>query len=299
MSALEAIEKLLSTQLAQTHLRYCFVDEFKRPFRIDNNLARTNVAEDFVPIEDLLLCTDIDKYAGVGISIQASKICAIDVDSCFEVANDISSADSRASAVLEMFRDCAYCEFSFSGNGLRVLFEHDVINDYNTRYYIKNGRIHVEYYQPSNSNRYVTLTGNSIADVAVDANKQKAHKKLIEFLDTYMRRTQVQHQVNTVKSETRSFDELKKQVRIHLFRNSYFQSQWFTRAPGSGSNESERDFYLVSYLFENITQDKEMLRQLFEMSDFFQSKDCKHAHKWESNEHRYYNYLYDQMLRRH
>lgn len=299
MNAIEAIDKLLSTQLVNADLRFCLVDEFKRPFTIRNVPARTNVIEDFVPIEELMLCDKLDQYAGIGISIQASKICAIDVDHCFERANDISSADCRALSTLDLFKDCAYCEFSFSGQGLRVLFRHDVIPDYNRDYYIKNGVIHVEYYQPSNSNRYVTLTGNSISDLPVDVDIHKADERLREFLNTYMRRQQIKNAVKTASIETRSLEQILKQVRVHLFKNSYFQKQWFAKAPGSGRDESERDFYLISYLFENITQDKEMLRQVFEDSEFFKTKDEKHYRKWVASDRRYYNYLYDQMLRRH
>lgn len=297
MNVLEIIDRLSNTNVANAGLKYCLVDEFKRPFKIDNNPARTNVNEDFVDIEELLQCTDLDRYAGVGISIQASNVCAIDVDDCFSVPFDKSSADERAQYVIDLFDKYAYCEFSFSGKGLRVLFRQPVIQNYSTKYYIKNAKHHVEYYQPSNSFRYVTLTGVTIADNAVD--NCHVETQLTTFLDKFMQRQIKSYAVNTVAIETRSDDEVKCALRVQLFNNGRFRDVWFGKAPGSGRDESERDFYLMSVLFENVTQDKALIKQLFESSEFFKTKDFHHIRKWESQNHRYFNYLYDLMVERH
>lgn len=298
MNVLDVIDRLLNTSVGSADLKYCLVDDCKRPFKTDNNPARPNINEDFVSIEELLQCNDVSRYAGVGISIQASQVCAIDIDNCFSVANDVDSADERAKDVLSLFEDCAYCEFSFSGHGLRILFRQPVIKDYSQKYYIKNAAYHVEYYQPSKSFRYVTLTGNVIADNGLDNALVK--DRLVQFLDKYMpRQISKASTVKTSSNETRTFDELLDVVRLHWFRNSRFRAIWFSKAPGSGRDESERDFYLVSYLYENVTQDKQLLQQLFESSEFFKTKDSHHVWKWTSNEHRYFNYLYDLMQKRH
>lgn len=297
MSVLDIIDRLLNTSIAKANLKYCLVDEFKRPFKINNCPARPNINEDFVSIETLLQCTDINRYAGVGVSIQASQICAIDVDECFSKSNDIDSADERALYVLSLFKDCAYCEFSFSGKGLRVLFRQPVMHDYSQKYYIKNATYHIEYYQPSASYRYVTLTGNVISDNSLNNDVKD---KLTLFLDKYMlRKSHAKTQVNTSCVEVRDYDTLLNEVRLHWFKNSKFRTVWFSKAPGSGYDESERDFYLMSYLYENITQDKTMLKRLFESSEFFKSKDAHHIWKWTSNDNRYFKYLYELMQKRH
>lgn len=299
MSALDCLGRLANTNVVFADLRYCLVNEAKVPFKIDGSPARTNIVDDFVDFETLLECPTLDEYAGVGISIQASKICAIDIDKCFARENDVSSADERAKFVLDLFKDVAYCEFSFSGRGLRVLFKRELIEDYNKTYYIKNKTFDIEYYQPSNSNRYVTLTGNTIFDNSVD-NTPELDESLFAILNKYMRRQQrVRSETHTTSTETRSFDELRKLVRIHWFTNTRFQDIWFSKAPGSGKDESERDFYLLSYLYENITQDKDLLKQLFESSDFFKSKDTHHVYKWKQQDHRYFNFLYDNIRSSH
>ena len=297
MSAIDAIEKIMSTSIAFAGLKFCLVDINKLPFRTDNKPAKSNVMDDFVDIDKLLDCTKLNQYAGVGISIQASNICAIDVDKCFKIRNDITSADERAKEILELFKDDAYCEFSFSGTGLRVLFKHDVIDNYSQHWYIKNSKYDIEFYQPSKSYRYVTLTGNVIYDKFNE--NANIDDKLKYILDTYMKKQITVYSCNTVSNETRSYDELMTITRIHRFQNAKFRDCWCFNAPGSGKDESERDFFLMSYLFENITQDKSMIQQLFESSDFFKTKDNKHIWKWTSNNYRYFNYLYDLISKRH
>ena len=81
---------------------------------------------------------------------------------------------------------------------------------------------------------------------------------------------------------------------LHFLRtNKSFQDNWFDKAPGSGSNESERDFFLLKFIFENISNDKNKSKELFEQSPFFKSKDRKHKYKWERSDNRYFNYLYN------
>lgn len=298
MSALDTIDRILLTTLATADLRYCLVTDNKRPIKIDGTPAKPNVESDFVKLDELLLCTSIDSYAGVGISIQASNMCAIDVDHCFSVPRALASADSRAIDVLNRFDKIAYCEFSFSGKGLRVLFKQPVIENYSDKYYIKNEKFGIEFYQPTKSFRYVTVTGNVIANNQLGYFDTDSVKTTIDFLDTYMQRAvRKQFDVKTEADETRSFEELMRLVKITYFKNMIFQNAWFAHAPGSGKDESERDFYLISFLYENITQDKELLRQIFESSPYFKSKDLHHTYKWTNQDHRYYNYIYSTIRR--
>ena len=161
MKATECIERIAKTKLLHSNLKYCYVTSNKLPVRVDGVLAKPNKLDDFVDL-DKLVQESMTLYAGVGISIQASNVCAIDVDKCFKVANDITSISEIGKDVLEMFKDIAYCEFSFSGTGLRILFRMPVIENYTDKYYIKNSTQGIEYYQPSSSYRYVTITGNVI-----------------------------------------------------------------------------------------------------------------------------------------
>ena len=296
MNAIDVIAKLSEKSIILSDLRYCLVDANKHPFKIDNQPARPNIVDDFVSFEKLLDNDKLETYAGIGISIQASNVCAIDVDHCFSIPNDVSSGDERAQYFLDMFKDVAYCEFSFSGTGLRILFRHSVIDNYTSKYYIKNEKYQVEYYQPGKSFRYVTLTGNSIYDNNIESQNDISDK-LYSFLNKYMERQFTVHSVNTDAFENRSFDELMKITRKFYLKDIIFQNLWFTPAPGSGKDESERDYHLVAYIYENITQDHDMIKQIFEQSKFFKTKDYKHVRKWTNQDGRYFEYLYDTIRR--
>lgn len=290
MNSLDVIERVGNTSIVLSDLKFCLVDENKHPYKIDNTPARPNMVEDFVDFEDLISSPYLEKFAGIGISIQASKICAIDVDHCFETPNDINSGDERAKYFLNLFKN-AYCEFSFSGTGLRILFYNPLIENYSDKYYIKNEKYKVEFYQPGKSFRYVTLTGNYIYNNEINP-KNSFVSEVFNFLDKYMKRQQIIRKEIKEEVETRSYEELMKIVKVKYFKDMVFQNLWFNPAPGSGKDESERDFHLVSYLFENVTQDKEMIKKIFESSNFFKTKDSKHVYKWNYNEFRYFNYLY-------
>ena len=296
MNALDFIASILETNLSSADLRYCFITESKRPIKVDGQSARPNHKEDFVELESLLQCESIDSYAGIGISVQASNICAIDVDKCFSVPFDITSADDRAKDMLSKFKNEAYCEFSFSGKGLRILFKHPIIENYSDMYYIKNESVGIEYYQPAKSYRYVTVTGKAIQDLPIT---ELPTRILTDFLEDYMLKPQRQsfYSVETEEVETRSFKELSVLLKRLYFKDIHLQNLWFGQAPGSGKNESELDYQLIAYLYERITQDKQMLKQLFETSPYFKSKDAKHVRKWQYNDFRYFNYIYNCIRR--
>lgn len=296
MNAIDTLSNIADTHLIDANLKYCLVDSNKKPVRFDGEPARPNRVDDFVDISMLFQNTDLSLYSGVGISIQASNVCAIDVDHCFSEPFNIYSADQRAKDILYMFHEFAYCEFSFSGTGLRILFLADLIENYSDKYYIKNEKNSIEFYQPSKSFRYVTITGRSIYDNDIVWLNNSI---LEDFLDTFMTRPdKVIYTIKTTSDESRDINQLYEVVRYLFFKDNQFQELWFNHAPGSGADESERDYHLVAYLYENVTQDKDKLKQLFEMSPFFKSKDSKHIFKWTNQDGRYFNYLYNRISRR-
>lgn len=289
MTALSVIESIGANDYLRKadFLRYCFVNKQKVPFQYNGtDSARPNVSSDFVPLGQLDLAKAAE-FAGVGVSIQASGICAIDIDKCFRVPFDLSTADGRAQDIINIFGDKTYIEFSFSGTGLRILFRAAPISDYEKRYYIKNSRTQCEYYYPQGSNRYVTVTGRTIIYAGINFLPEAILKA---FLDTYM--------IRPVKSVSGSAREPiqgdRNNLLLHFLRtNKSFQDNWFDKAPGSGSNESERDFFLLKFIFENITNNQEEAKTIFEESPFFKSKDQKHIYKWTRADNRYFNYLYN------
>lgn len=303
MSALDTLMNILSHQtLIDADLRYCLVANDKKPYKLDGNLASPSCKDDFVRLDEFDNILDkMDNYAGIGISIQASNICAIDVDHCFSTAFDVNSGDDRALNIIEMFKDDAYIEFNFSGLGLRILFKQDEVEDYTTKYYIKNEKNHIEYYQPRNSNRYVTLTGQTIVDNDIDA-RYSFFDKIVEFLEKYMKRSAVYvRDLKESAEDDRPLEELMKRVKTLYLKNYIFQNVWFdeVHALDHGmSKESDKDFHLMALLYENVTQNRDKLRLVFEQSPYYKSKDTKHKSKWTRSEYRYFNFQFDKLTGR-
>lgn len=300
MSALDSLVFITNNpNLMNYGFKYCLVDETKHPFTVNEDFARPNRVEDFVDIH-IIIDLDIhtlERYSGLGVSVQASNVCAIDVDHCFKNRFDLDSIDERGKNIIKMFESIAYIEFSFSGTGLRIFFKSNPVKDYEKKYYTKNSNVNIEFYYPKGSFRYVTITGKTICNNPIKELDEYGKYKLDVFLDTYMARkyelcTNISDEII---HDNNSIEHLMKLVKVRYLTNNNFQDLWFSKAPGSGKDESERDYHLVAYLYENITKDKDKIKQIFEISPFYQSKDYHHMYKWKQNDFRYYNYLYDKI----
>ena len=293
MNALDCIERIANTSLAKANLQFCLIDENKLPYQITGLPARSNDDSTFVDFDKLLTCSKIDKYRAVGISVQASKICAVDIDHCLSVENDFSTMSDVAKDIVDMFKDFGYIEASFSGLGIRILFRQPCIPDYKTLYYLKNSKIHVEYYQYDQPGRYVSLTGNTFIDN--DVNVKDDHTDVIvKFLDKYMKRPfQLNLTTSTNVVDDRPIEKMMSLVKYCYMTNSSFQSLWFDKAPGHGSNESERDYRLVAELYENVTKDPNKILELFKKSKFYLSKDREHQYKFNRENNKYFWYLFN------
>lgn len=295
MTAIDVLANIYSTSMLNANCQYCLVKANKLPYKIDGTLARPNQPSDFVSLATLVECENLEEYAGLGVSIQASKLCAIDVDHCFERPLDISSIDKRGKDILEMFEGKAYCEFSFSGTGLRIFFKAPIVENYSETYYIKNSKNEIEYYQYTGNARYVTITGNTISDNFSNISDTF----LLQFLDKYMKKEIRKSNVKVVDNDNRDIEELLVITKRLYLKNIHFQDLWFGKAPGSHSNESELDYELLVYLYENITQDVDKIRQLFEMSYYFSTKDFYHKTKWSRDNYRYFKFQYNEIRKRH
>lgn len=303
MDAIDVLTNISNTKLINaSNLRYCLVGSDKVPYTINGSNAKPNNPNDFVSFTELLEAENLEKYAGVGISIQASKVCAIDVDHCFETKFDFSSIDERGKYIYEKFKDLAYIEFSFSGTGMRVIFVQDTILNYNDKYYVKNSNTNIEYYQPSGSARYVTVTGKVIANNNIESDTD-FRDVIVEFLEKYMLRPRINKPKPTVNNlnQDKNFEQLMKITKSLLFRDYNFQKVWFDRREWligkkfEGTGESEHDFALLQYIYTNITQNREMCKAIFEESKYFKTKDDKHVKKWYYQDCRYFYYIFKQL----
>ena len=289
MSALDTIYTIISNpNLYECNLKCCLVDEKKIPYKKDNTRAKPNEVNDFVNINELVDCKEIDKYKGIGISIQANNICAIDVDHCIASPFNIDTCSSLAYDLINMFKNDAYIEYSFSGSGLRILFKNNKKTLIDSKlFYIKNSKVGIEFYNPLSSYRYVTITGRFIYNNKI---KEIDENILNEFLNKYMKREKREIKESQIINSNK--DTL---LKYYLLKNEKFQNNWFNKAPGSGKDESERDFYLISFIYQNITKNRNEIKEIFEKSNFYKTKDFHHKLKWERNENAYLDYLLERI----
>lgn len=284
MTALDTLYNIINNDnLNNANLKCCLVDEDKVPYKINGERCKPNTEEDFSNLLEIVDCSTLNKYKGIGISVNFSGISAIDIDHCFKEAFNFDSINDKALNIVEMFCDY-YIEFSFSGTGIRILFKSKNIDNYNSLYYIKNSNENIEYYNPSSTYRYVTLTGRTIIDNPI---KNVDEGVLISFLDKYMKRP-TRKKIVSSAVEDKEINELLIDVRKLYFKNPIFQDVWFAKAPGSGKNESELDYSLIYYLYEYITKDVEKIKMLFMESPFFKSKDRKHYQKFTKDNFKYF-----------
>lgn len=286
MKSIDFLLKILNTKLPYYDLKWCLVDSKKLPYMNNGKIAKTNDKKCFCNIEELMT-KHLLTFSGVGVSINYSHICAIDIDKCVEIPFDIKSISIKGKEILEMFKNY-YCEFSFSGTGLRILFylnELEFLESYKKNYYTKNSKQKIEFYLPLNI-RYVTITGEVIYNNElrnVDISTLKA------FLDKYMLLEKRKENIY-IKQDNNIIDEkeINKKLKKLFINNLTFLEVWNSKAPGSGKNESELDYYLIKVLFENVTSNFLKIKELLESSDYYLSKDKKHKKKWNET-----NYLID------
>lgn len=294
MGAINVINNIINNpNLYEYGFKYCLVDKDKVPYNFSFSLCHLNNLNEFIKISDLIMLdlNRVKEFEGIGVSIQASNITAIDVDHCFSKEFDVRSADERAKDILNLFKDY-YCEFSFSGKGLRIFFINNKIYNYNSLYHIKNTKNKVEFYYPFNSYKYVTITGNYIYNNSI---KLIDSQLLFTFLNKYMKKEKVieNQRENNNYVDYRSMVTLIKKLKRLLIEDNKFQEVRFSKAPGSGKDESERDYYLVATIYEKITKDPNKIKEIFELSDFFKSKDKKHIYKWERGNNEYFYYMFN------
>ena len=118
MDAIDVLTNISNTKLIYANnLRYCLVGSDKVPYTVDGKNAKPNSNDDFVPFADLLEVENLGDYAGVGISIKASNVCAIDVDHCFETKFDFSSIDDRGKYIYITEKEMGLIEKMFMNRG--------------------------------------------------------------------------------------------------------------------------------------------------------------------------------------
>lgn len=234
-------------------------DKGKVPFNLKTGEhAKSNDESTFSLYSDML--NNAYKYirfennkqlGGIGLGIFRGYS-AVDIDHC---VNDDGQLSDMAVDIINYFN--SYTEYSPSGKGIRIIFKtQNKINK--DEYYINNHNIGLEIYISDNTNKFVTITGNRIDDKYAFIK----NVDITEILNKYMRKGEFN--INKV---------LEKDEKLKIL--------WNKTAPGAHSDESETDMSLACKL-NYYLKDETLIKQYFEMSPYFNSKDDAHLKKWNS-----------------
>ena len=119
--------------------------------------AQSTNPDTFAPLRMALDALERGGYDGIGVGI-FGNLGAIDIDHCIDGDGVISDM------ALDIMRTMdAYTEKSPSGRGLRILFTVPESFQYDkNRYYINNQKLGLEVYIAGQTNKYVTVTGNTL-----------------------------------------------------------------------------------------------------------------------------------------
>lgn len=139
--------------------------------------GRSNDRSTFAPLNTA--AARANGFDGLGIGIFDS-VAAIDIDHCMTGGK---LSDMAADIVETMD---AYTETSPSGEGLRILFLAPGFHYDTGKYYINNQKNGLEIYLPGMTNKYVTVTGNTLRS----RDMQDRTDRLQTILDKYMTRPQ-------------------------------------------------------------------------------------------------------------
>lgn len=208
---------------------------------------------------------------GLGLGI-FNGFSAVDIDHCRNIED--GTVTEMAQDIIDFCQ--SYTEISPSGTGIRIVFKTSTKLDKEV-YYINNSKIGLEIYLSDQTNKFVTITGNSL---------YLSDLKEIDIqyiLEKYMRKNQMEipEEKQTIQPETITdgkFDMTKFEKA--LGKDDKLIQLWNTVAPGSGSNESELDLALCSKLAFYLNRNIEAIKTVFMSSPYYSTKDEKHKKKW-------------------
>lgn len=224
-----------------------------------NQRAKTDAPETFRPYCYVEEAIDSGDYDGYGIRVDGGY-CAIDIDHCV-IDGEMSDLATDICSIMN-----SYTELSPSKTGLRIICKADMPNFNRDKYYIKNPNNGVELYATGVTNRFVTITGNTLYQHPV----REATKEIFEVLDKYMLK-------NSKKSHKLTDDEIiakasKQDAFVKLFRDGNLSAY--------GNDHSAADLALCNMLAFWTGKDAARMDEIFRRSALYRQD------KWGRDDYR-------------
>lgn len=235
--------------------------------------AATNRPETFSTFAEAVAAAQKTDCDGIGIRVTGDFI-GIDID---HIENDTDQEGNLTGTPREIVDNLsAYTELSPSGQGLRIFCKAAGLKFDKSKYYIKKGNL--EIYVPGYTNRFLTVTGNTILDEPLLIDCTDA---LQAVLDKYMIRTQSKSQNASERvSEplTLSEEEILSKA-INSKQGQKFADLYSGNYHSYYSSQSEADLALCTMLAFWCQKDAAAIDSLFRKSGLFREK-------WEREDYR-------------
>ena len=198
-------------------------------------------------------------YDGVGIRI-SDGFSAIDIDHCI-VDGELSD---MAKDICEKIG--SYTEKSPSGTGLRIIIKGEDLAYDRNKYYLKNPNNGVEFYVSGMTNRFMTITGNTLYQFPI---RSMTAEELTDFLEQHM-----------CKQKTKKSAKLTdEQIISKASQNEKFCALFNGDMTAYSNDHSSADLALCNILAFWTGKDEVQMDRLFRKSALYREK-------WERDDYR-------------
>mgnify|MGYP000952643638 FL=1 len=236
----------------------------KVPYRVNGKRASSKNIRHFASFTEVLKVAA--PYDGIGMGV-FSPFAAVDIDDCVK--------DGKLSGLAEdvIHTLDSYTEYSPSGKGVHIIVKVKDFTFDKSRYYINNRKIGLEVYVPGATNRFVTLTGNTIHQT----EPAYRDEELQLALDRYMKRDELSSPQRTVPCSYLEDESVIRKAQKSR-QKAKFLKLWQGNISGYAS-PSEADLALCSMLAFWCGGDMEQMDRIFRQSGLMRDK-------WERDDYR-------------
>ena len=212
----------------------------------------------FDEVNDVYLGGYVD---GFGIAV-TNGFSAIDIDHCISEDGCLSDAAVEICTTMK-----SYAEKSPSGSGLRIIFKTPDFTYDKEKYYIKNPNNGIEIYTEGATNRFVTITGNTIYGYPIIENSEALQYILNKYMLRPVQTKSTGSEVSAPAPHIPAEDILSKAMRNYSF------SSLFNGDMSSYNNDhSSADLALCNMLAFWTGKDANKIDEFFRKSALYRDK---------------------------
>lgn len=205
------------------------------------------------------------QYDGLGVGV-FDNLAAVDIDHCRNP--ETRELTPTASDIVNIMQ--SYTEISPSGTGIRILFNAAGFQYDKARYYIKNSKIGLEVYVAGATNRFVTVTGNTLTP---GMDLEERGEQLAAVLEKYMvRPTQEPPAPSVATNKAVLLDDDTLLSMARRGRNGAAFARLWTGDISEYPSQSEADLSLCNSLAWWTNKDPAQMDRLFRRSGLMREK---------------------------